>query len=105
MNFLQNKINYSPNELRKLFIYILGFYVLFQPDLSIILPILKTSVILSFFSCSILWCFRHQLYNIIISNKNMIYIIILCLINLYTLIPTLINNINLINNFNSITFH
>lgn len=104
MKYLINRINLSFINYKEILIYTFGFYILFQPDLSFILPFLKSSIILFIISIYFLWHFRNRMINYFHYNRSFLYIICLCLINLYTIIPTIINEVNFINNFTSITF-
>ena len=91
--------------LKKFIIFILAFYLFYQPDLSFIFPILKNSVIISIIDIFLFFYYRKKIF-FYLKEKNKIFLILLimCVINAYTLIPTLLNHVSIINNLTSITF-
>lgn len=96
---------YLPSlSIKKLLLYFYAFYFFYQPNLTSINPYFKSSLILLLIDIVILLYFRKELINFIKSNSCALMIVFLCLANAYTLLPTIINDINIRNNLTSIIF-
>lgn len=89
---------------KKICIYFLLFYILFMPNLSFISPLLKNSILLVIFDLCFLCFFRKKIVTLFKKNEIYINLILLCGINILTLISTLLNHISISNNLTSVVF-
>lgn len=104
MNSMNANIGINIKLIQKLLLYVLGFYIFYLPDFSFINPLFKNSFILVIIDLLLIVCLRKRFLFFWYDNKISKYLLGMCIINLYTLIPTLINGVQLSNNLTAIIF-
>lgn len=98
-----NNLIAKKEQFNKILIYILAFYFFYQPDLSLISPFLKNSILLVILNCLCLFLLRRELKRYYTENNIFINLVgLLCIFSLMTLVSTVINKYPIVNNLTSI---
>ena len=93
----------SKDNIKKFLVYLLTFYFFYQPDLTIISPYLKSSIILVILDILCLYILRDKIKQYLFSNKKFSIVLgLMCIFSLFTVIQTLISKTGLMSNFTSI---